>query len=114
VTMTRAPSDLAGLRTLDVATLSALAGGHSPGTASTNGRARSGRPRGATDAQSPAFKRLYTLKEAAHYLAVSYGKVRGFVERGLLPVVKLPGGKLIHVTVDDLERLVLAHREPGR
>jgi excisionase family DNA binding protein len=85
---------------------------HSPGTAGANGRGHGGRTRGVKDAQSSALKRLFTLKESAVYLGVGYGKVRSFVERGLLPVVKLPGGKLIHVTVDDLERFVQAHQEP--
>ena len=109
--MTRAPSDLASLRTISVDTLAALAGGHTLGTPGTNGRAHGGRTRGARDRQSSALKRLFTLKESAVYLGVGYGKVRGFVERGLLPIVKLPGGKFLHITVDDLERFVLAHRE---
>jgi excisionase family DNA binding protein len=107
-------TDLAGLRTLTVEGLKALEAGHSPGTAGANGRAPGGRTRGPRDRQSSALKRLFTLKEAACYLGVSYGKVRDWVARGLLPAVRLPGGKLIHVTVDDLERFVGAHRETPR
>ena len=102
-------TDLAGLRTVTVAALA----GHSQGTAGANGRAQRGGAKGARDAQSSALKRLYTLRESAVYLGVGYGKVRDYVARGIQPAVRLPGGKLIHVTVDDLERLVLTHREPA-
>ena len=112
----RAPSDLAGLRSLSVETLGALQAGHSPGTVRANGRADGGRSRGPRDTQSSALpvKRLYTLKEAARYLGVGYWRVRGYVDRGVLPKVQLPGTKRWHVTVDDLEQLVSAHREATR
>jgi excisionase family DNA binding protein len=93
------------------AALVALEPGHSLGTARAHGRAGRGDSRGAGERQSSALKRLYTLKEAAIHLAIGYGKVRDYVARGLLPAVKLPGGKLIHVAREDLERFVEAYRE---
>jgi len=104
-------TDLTGLRTVTVAALTALENGAQAGHKPPK-KAR--QHRGRLDGQSSALKRLYTLREAATYLGIGYGKVRDYVSRGLLPAVKLPGGKLIHVTVDDLEHLVLAYREPGR
>ena len=56
-------------------------------------------------------KRLYTLREAAEYLAVSYWTIRSWVEAGKLPACRLPGGgKLLRIDLGDLDRLVDASK----
>jgi excisionase family DNA binding protein len=63
----------------------------------------------------PPTKRLFTLRESAAYLAISYGSVRHLVEAGKIPVVRLPGvGKLRFLDVRDLDRLIDASKsEPA-
>src|SRR5262245_13891003 len=84
-------TDLATLRQVDPAALA----GHSPGTVRVDSRLPRGVSRRAGDRQSSALrpvKRLFTLKESGIYLGISYGKVRDWVARGLLPSIRLPGG----------------------
>lgn len=64
------------------------------------------------DRQSSALPRLLTLRQAASYLAVSAGTVRGWVASGTLPAVRLPGGgKLLWIERAALDRLIEASRE---
>ncbi len=68
---------------------------------------RATRGRGCECAAPP---RLLTLREAAAYLSVSYWTVRGWVESGRLPHVRLPGRRLLRVDRADLDRLIAACR----
>jgi excisionase family DNA binding protein len=62
--------------------------------------------------QSSALPRFLTLRQAASYLAVSAGTVRGWVASGTLPTVRLPGGgKLLWIERAALDRLIEASRE---
>jgi excisionase family DNA binding protein len=59
-----------------------------------------------------AVQRLYTLQEAAGYLATSYWTVRSYVESGTLRAVRLPGqGKLLRLDKADLDALIEAHKD---
>ena len=61
-----------------------------------------------------AVQRLYTLQEAAGYLATSYWTVRSYVESGKLRAVRLPGqGKLLRLHKADLDALIEAHKDPS-
>jgi len=50
---------------------------------------------------------LLTMREAGHYLSVSYWTIRNWVESGKLRAVRLPGdGRLLRIEVAELDRLV--------
>ena len=52
-------------------------------------------------------KRLYTMRESAEYMAISYWTVREMVAAGKLPAVRLPGGgQLLRIDVADLDQLI--------
>jgi excisionase family DNA binding protein len=62
--------------------------------------------------ESSAPSSLMTLKEAAADLSVSYWTVRGWVDAGKLPAVRLPGdGRLVRVERAEVNRLIAACRE---
>ena len=51
-------------------------------------------------------KRLYSLKEAAGYLARGLHGIRDLVWTGQLPVVKAPGGRKLFIDVRDLDSFI--------
>ena len=57
-------------------------------------------------------KRLYSIKEAAEYLALSTWTVRELIWQGVLPHVRL--GRRILIDIQDLDALITHHkiREP--
>lgn len=62
-------------------------------------------------------KRLFTLHEAAHYIAVSYWTMRAYVIRGFLPYVQFPSSKGKKsqyrrwlIDKQDLDRFIETHR----
>jgi len=55
---------------------------------------------------NPLGKRLYTLDEAAIYLARSYWSVRELVISGKIPRVQDEGGRKIFLDILDLEAFV--------
>lgn len=82
--------------------------GHGAGHSVQQPIDNTGRKRRTPDAESSA---LMTLREAAAYLAVSYWTVRGWVESGKLPSVRLPGdGRLVRVERSALDALIAASR----
>ena len=54
--------------------------------------------------------RLMTYRQVADYLGVSYWTVRGWAETGKLPIVKLPGSRLLRIERAVLDAFVDAHR----
>ena len=54
--------------------------------------------------------RLLSYQQAADYLGVSYWTVRAWAESGKLPIVKLPGSRLLRVERTELDRFVDACR----
>ena len=67
----------------------------------------------AKDGKSTAPKpggKLLTLKGAAELLSVSYWTVRDWADRGILPVVRLPGGRLVRVELAAIEALIARSR----
>ena len=71
-------------------------------------RVGAGRLPRALDAEFPA---LFTLRQAAAYLAVSYWTVRAWVDAGKLAALRLPGdGRLVRVERAELDRLIAASR----
>jgi len=56
-------------------------------------------------------KRLYSIKEAAEYLALSTWTVRELIWKGELPHVRL--GRRILLDLQDLEALVTHHKMRG-
>ena len=57
---------------------------------------------GASVASHFTGKRLYTLKEAAHYLGRSESGMRDLIWAGKIPVVREEGGRKIFIDVHDL------------
>jgi hypothetical protein len=47
-----------------------------------------------SDSKSDALPRLLSLKQAEAIYGISYWKLRDYVNDGLLPCVRLPGGRL--------------------
>jgi excisionase family DNA binding protein len=76
--------------------------GQSPGTVAPQARAKSGDPAGARDRKSSA---LLTLDAVAEHCAVSVWTVRGWVDAGKLPVLRLPG-RLVRVEAEALEKFL--------
>ncbi len=67
-----------------------------------NGKVGRDQPR-----QGSVRPHLLTMREAGHYLSVSYWTVRNWVESGKLRAVRLPGdGRLLRIEVAELDRLV--------
>jgi len=62
---------------------------------------------GAEDMQSSALAPLMTLQAVAAHCLVSIWTVRGWVDAGKLPVLRLPG-RLIRVKCEDLARFLEA------
>jgi len=56
-------------------------------------------------------KRLYSIKEAAEYLALSTWTVRELIWKGELPHVRL--GRRILLDLQDLEALIVHHKIRG-
>jgi excisionase family DNA binding protein len=76
--------------------------GQSSGTVGPRARARSGDPKGAGDRKSSA---LLTFDAVAQHCAVSVWTVRGWVDAGKLPVLRLPG-RLVRVEPEALARFL--------
>ena len=55
---------------------------------------------------TPTFKRLFTLKEAAEYLGRSHWGMRDLIWKGLIPVVKGDGARKIFVDLKDLDAYI--------
>jgi len=51
------------------------------------------------------FARLLTIQDVADYTQASYWTVRGWIESGKLPVLRLPG-RLIRIRREALERFL--------
>ena len=51
---------------------------------------------------------LLTLKDAAHYYGAKKSTFKHWVRKGLIPFVRLPGGRLIRFRQEDLDAVVLA------
>ncbi len=51
-------------------------------------------------------KRLYTLKEGAHYLGRPVWSVRELIWAGKLPIVRQDGGRKIYLDRLDLDRFI--------
>jgi excisionase family DNA binding protein len=62
------------------------------------------------DSQAPAraAKRLYSIEEAAHYLALSPWTIRELIWNGTLPHVRI--GRRILLDRQDLDGLILHHK----
>jgi excisionase family DNA binding protein len=78
--------------------------GQSQGTVAPRSRARSSDPDGARDRKSCG---LLTLQAVAEHCAVSVWTVRGWVDAGKLPVLRLPG-RLVRVQPEALARFLEA------
>jgi excisionase family DNA binding protein len=79
-----------------------LPAGHGQGTAASQTRKNSGDSASAEHWKSSA---LLTIQDVADHCAVSYWTVRGWIESGKLPVVRLPG-RLVRVRPAVLERFL--------
>jgi len=66
------------------------------------------RIRHASDVTSSAL--LLTVAQAATLLAVSHWTVRGWIDCGKLPSVRLPGGRLLRVERSAVDALIAASR----
>jgi hypothetical protein len=54
-------------------------------------------------------KRLYSLKEAAHYLGRTERALRHLVDRGKIPPVRIDNR--IQFDINDMDRLINLHKE---
>ena len=61
----------------------------------------------------PNGKRLLNAAEAAEYLGMAEGTIRGWASQGRLPKVKI-GGNALRFDVHDLELLIKSNRYPAR
>ena len=59
---------------------------------------------------NPVPKRLYTIKEAATFLGRGVWGVRDLIWKGVLPVVKMEGGKKLYLDILDLDRFIDHHK----
>ena len=57
--------------------------------------------------------RLVTVRDAAHYLGLSYWTVRRMVNTGVLPKVVIPGCRRLLIDQRDLDRALEAWKERG-
>ena len=56
-----------------------------------------------------AMENLFDLNEAIEYIGKpSKSTVRDWMRKGLVPFVRLPGGRLIRFRQEDLDALILA------
>ncbi len=55
---------------------------------------------------SPPFKRLYPLKEAAIYLGRSEWSMRELIWKQIIPVVKTEGGRKFFLDILDLMKFI--------
>ena len=55
---------------------------------------------------NPLNKRLYMLKEAAHYLGMSVWIMRSLIYGGEVPVVKAKNGRKIYFDIEDLDEFI--------
>ena len=78
--------------------------GQSEGTVPPRTRVNSGDAKGPADTEFTA-PGLLTIQDVAAYTKVSYWTVRGWVESGRLPVLRLPG-RLIRIRPSALERFL--------
>ena len=60
---------------------------------------------------NPLFKRLFTIKEAAVYLGRSVWSIRDLIWSGIIPVVKVSGGRKIYLDIVDLEEFINKNKE---
>jgi len=88
--------------------------GHSAGHSVLETSAGSGDEQRAEHRRSSApdstAPRLMSYKQAADYLGVSYWTIRAWADAGKLPIVKLPGLRLLRVERAELDRFVDACR----
>lgn len=56
--------------------------------------------------------RMLTLKEVAERLGVHLNTIRKYVDRGLIPTVKLD--RLVRIEKKDLEEFIKAHKRENR
>jgi hypothetical protein len=63
-----------------------------------------------TTQPNPA-KRLLRLKAAALYLSVSPGALRGVIQRGELPIIRVAENAPWLLDIEDLNRWILQHKE---
>ncbi len=82
----------------------------SPGTSVVQAPERQRHCERSPDKESSVPSRLLSLREAAHYLGLSYWSVRGWVESGRLLAVRL-GPKLIRVERADLDRMIADRKD---
>jgi excisionase family DNA binding protein len=82
-----------------------LPGGQSQGTVPLRARISSGDPKGTVDRKSSTPGALLTIQDVARHTKVSYWTVRGWIETGKLPVLRLPG-RLIRIRPSALERFL--------
>jgi len=52
------------------------------------------------------LKELFSVREAAEFLAVSEGTIRRYISDGRLPAYRLGNERLIRIRRQDLERLL--------
>ncbi len=55
---------------------------------------------------TPVFKRLFSLKEAAQYLGRSEWGMRELIWAGRIPVVRVKGGRKIFLDIEDLNDFI--------
>lgn len=60
----------------------------------------------ATKSQSPIPRRYVTVDEAAEYVGVCSRTIRRNIARGTIPAHRLPGGRLLRIAIDDLDRYI--------
>jgi excisionase family DNA binding protein len=59
---------------------------------------------------APQAPQLLTITQASQALAVSHWTVREWVQKGLLPSIRLPGTRLIRIASADLAHMIDAGR----
>ena len=82
--------------------------GHNPGHSDMQVPRNTARTRRTPDTTSSAL--LLTVAQAAALLAVSHWTVRGWIDCGKLPSVRLPGGRLVRVERSAVDALVAKSR----
>ena len=59
------------------------------------------------------MNRLLDQRELAEYLGVSFETVRSWVKRGLVPITRLPGGRQVRFTPEQVAAIVAAGEQPA-
>ena len=67
--------------------------------------------RGEQGITNPLGKRLYTLKEAAHYLGRSVWSLRELIWSNALPFVRPQGSRKIYIDVGDLDGFIEKNKD---